>query len=204
MRRQEFKYRENGDGETHEVIQKPLASESRIKKPFREINFSFSCNFWAAATKKGQLQQTQQHPDHGMNCFNISADEKRECSSSARLRSRHQNEVWDLKSPTPVQCKFNGLHKPVSSPVWPLPAKLQPSFRLELFSTDRHAVLSLKGAAFKIFIKLHPTVMSFPLVSTWGASLSHQEGAGTTGNLCCHSISAAHTAWTGQENGEQL
>lgn len=45
MRRQEFKYSQNGDGETHEAIQKLLASESRIKKPFREINFSFSCNF---------------------------------------------------------------------------------------------------------------------------------------------------------------
>lgn len=45
MRRQEFKYSENSDGETHEVIQKLLASERCIKKPFREINFSFSCNF---------------------------------------------------------------------------------------------------------------------------------------------------------------
>lgn len=45
MSRQELKYSENSDGETHEVMQKLLASESRIKKPFREINFSFSCNF---------------------------------------------------------------------------------------------------------------------------------------------------------------
>lgn len=45
MRRQESNFSKKGDGETHEAMQKLLASESRIKKPFREINFSFSCNF---------------------------------------------------------------------------------------------------------------------------------------------------------------
>lgn len=83
------------------------------------------------------------------------------------------------------------------------PASLQRSFRLELFSTKRHAVLNLKGATFKIFIMIDPTVMSFPL-SARGASLSHQESAWTTGNLGCHSTNTVLAAQAGAGRRERI
>lgn len=74
--------------------------------------------------------------------------------------SRQPNEVWDLESPTPVQCKFNGLHKRVSRSAQTLPAVLEGSFRLEWFSTRRHAVLNPKRATLKIFTAADPTARS--------------------------------------------
>lgn len=74
--------------------------------------------------------------------------------------SRQPNEVWDLESPTPVQCKFNGLHKRVSRLAQTLPAVLEGSFRLEWFSTRRHAVLNSKRATLMIFTAADPTARS--------------------------------------------
>lgn len=82
------------------------------------------------------------------------------------------------------------------------PASLQRSFRLELFSTKRHAVLNLKGATSKIFIMIDPTVTSFPL-STRGASLSHQESARTTGTLAATPPTLSSQHRQGQGEGKE-
>lgn len=74
--------------------------------------------------------------------------------------SRQPNEVWDLEGPTPVQCKFNGLHERVSRSAQTLPAVLEGAFRLEWFSTRRHAVLNPKRATFKILTAADPTARS--------------------------------------------